>query len=64
MVQAVHEAPDADNASVLEAPRGRRSVADEAKIERALVELGFVPPHAVDDPGPDAAGEPDVGRSG
>ena len=45
----------ADNATALDAPRGSdqsRSSADEDRIERALVELGAVPPDAASDAEP------------
>ena len=38
------------NATALERPRGGYSAADEARLERALVELGFVPPDTTDHP--------------
>ena len=43
---------DAENnaTSLDEPPRGAYSAADEARIERALVDLGFVPPDTIEDP--------------
>ena len=66
MIAEAGTPPDADfaaenNATALDAPSGRsQSMADanEDRIERALVELGAVPPHALSDAEPGAAGEP------
>ena len=55
MVREAGQAPDADhagedNVTPLDEPRGGESAADEARIQRALVDEGFVPPDMIDDP--------------
>ena len=50
MIERARERPDADNSAPLDEPRGGESAADEARIGRALVDEGFVPPDTIDDP--------------